>query len=216
MKKAVALCFAVCIIAGGCCNQNRLSPVPWADFTSPGSGHVPLAGSPEVAVTVRTDSGQAITVFGHRFDTGGEQRWIHGRSDTGMEPTDEIRISEGPFWTTGPVSEVDPRLVEFQIMEDSIQSIQARGGRPVWSQYSDAPEIYFEVNGYTVGVKPYTAHEGFLKRIHIDAPEGRSGNEVTVIGYYSRSAATSALEYPRKKCIWCGDTQVCTADARCT
>ncbi len=210
MKKAVALLLAVCIVAGGCCNQNRLSPVSWVNFTSPDSGLVRIAGPSDIAVTVRTDSGQAITVFGHKFDTGGEQLWIHGRSDTGMEPTDAIRVSEGPFWTREPVSEDG-----FRRMESDIESILARGGQPVWADYSDAPEIYFDVNGYVVGVKPYTAHEGFLKRIHIDAPEGRSGNDVTVIGYYSRSTATSALEYPRTKCIWCGDTQVCTANARC-
>jgi len=76
-------------------------------------------------------------------------------------------------------------------------------------------EMCFEVEGLVACVKPWTAHEGFLERVHIDVPKNRKFDEVTVIGYYSRSTHVSAMEFPRKQCIWCGDVQICSAGAVC-
>jgi hypothetical protein len=207
----IVLVVVVIFVFGKCCDRNRLEPVSWVDFLAADSAMTRVDfASFDVPVTVRTDSGQSITVFGHPIDTRGEQWWIYGPGDTGITPTALIDLADSPFWSVQPIG----RDI-LAVKEDSVSARTTRGDPAVFAGISEPAEIYFDINGYAVGVKPYTMDEGILQRIHIDAPEGRYGDEVTVIGYYSRSVATSALVDPLKKCIWCGDTQVCSARPQC-
>jgi len=185
---------------------DRLPGVAWEDFEAGKS----LMPSPlDVAVTVRTDPAVSVTIFGQPFDTNGEQWWIHGRSGE-TEATRQVKDPDRLFWTTEPVDPAEYLRYEAEIG----RSLEA--GEPVpFDDYPEPPEVYFRVNGYSVAVKLWTRHEGQLERIHIDTPTGRSGEHVTVIGYYSRSASTTALEFPRTRCIWCGEIEVCTANPQC-
>ena len=78
-----------------------------------------------------------------------------------------------------------------------------------------AADVCFEVDGWMVCLKPWTAHEGFLERVHIDVPRNRKFNEITVLGIYSRAADVSALALPALPCVWCGRIQICSAGAEC-
>lgn len=79
----------------------------------------------------------------------------------------------------------------------------------------EPPPVCFEVEGLMICLKPWTAHEGFLERVHIDYPDNAKFNEVTVVGHYSRSARVTALRFPAMPCVWCGRVQVCSAGAGC-
>lgn len=182
--------------------QERPQGTPWETFRAEREDLMPQeAALFDVGVTVRTGVGEAVTIFGHRLETNGEQRWIHGPSEDGTEPTDPLSFEEPPFWTHRQIEE--ETLLRFEAMVEQ-------------RKLTEPPDtVFFSVNGIAVGFEARTKDEGILRRIHIDTPEGRYGDEVTVIGYYSRSAATTALELPLKRCVWCGDVQVCTANAQC-
>jgi hypothetical protein len=184
-------------------NAQEVQPLRWDDFREkyPQTSEQDPAAFP-LPVTVRTTPGKSVTVFGRRFETNGEQWWVHGRSGD-REPTQPMEGVEQPFWTSEPA-----RMEVFQRYERMLEAGETPGDIV-------PPELYFEVNGWAVGVKAWTQHEGILRRIHIDVPDNPKENEVTVIGYYSRSWATTALELPRTACKWCGDVQVCTADPQC-
>jgi len=210
MKKAVAvfLCLGAASLSAcaQCEPQERPQGTPWETFqTEREDDLMPQeAARFDVAVTVRTEPGDTVTIFGRPIGTDGEQLWIHGRSEDGTEPTKPLSFEEPPFWT--------PRQIE----EDSLLALEAPVEKRGLTELPARPDsVFFRVNGIAVGFEARTEHEGILRRIHIDTPEGRYGDEVTVIGYYSRSAATTALEAPLKRCVWCGDVQVCTANAQC-
>jgi hypothetical protein len=187
---------------------------------------------PWVDVTVRTNPGQKLSVFGAEIRTEDEQRWIYG-----SEATNPLAFERPPFWVPAalePVTLGRLRTDHLQYLDQAVGGLEFDPGdeaarvRSLRRIQEDANaqfeqlasvessgEIYFPLNGKRVGVKLYTDHEGWLERIHIDTPEGRSGDEVTVIGYYSGSADPVALMRPRKSCIWCGDVQICSAGATC-
>jgi hypothetical protein len=122
----------------------------------------------------------------------------------------------------GPGSMETVRGQELIHLSDSLRALRPRPDR-VMALPRDSlalavlepAEMCFEVEGLVACVKPWTAHEGFLARVHIDVPKNRKFDEVTVIGYYSRSTHVSAMEFPKKQCIWCGDVQICSAGAVC-
>jgi hypothetical protein len=91
-----------------------------------------------------------------------------------------------------------------------IEAVEAVG--PV---VETAADVCFEVDGWMVCLKPWTAHEGFLQRVHIDVPRNRKFNEITVVGIYSKAADVSALALPALPCVWCGRIQVCSAGTEC-
>lgn len=115
MKRLLAL--FLCLGAAGitACQQDRAEDglrvpdtgprpggVEWGAFkSSPGREDlIPLKPNLfDVPVTVRTDSGRVVTVFGRQFDTEGEQVWIHGRSDDSGDPPRAQQFEEAPFWT---------------------------------------------------------------------------------------------------------------------
>jgi hypothetical protein len=200
--------------------QYRATELPWID------------------VTVRTNPGQELEVFGETMSTAGAQQWIYG---TGA--TNPGTFRESPFWVPQALDVDGTRVLRSEYMRDLSAAIRdmemqldlddeaarVRALRDIQEGISQQPvrvqqlqqveragEVYFRVNGKKIGVKLYTPDEGWLERIHIDAPEGRSGNEVTVVGYYSGSMKPKALAEPMKKCIWCGDVQVCSASATCS
>jgi hypothetical protein len=223
MKRAIFLLFAVAIAISSCCNRHRLEPVSWSEFQEAVELE-PLQPPLDVAVTVRTEAGQKITVFQETFETDDRQRWICGPYTAQGNPGGSSMGVYCPFETPNPeILESYIRLgAEFEIARDRETNLRAverdtvlPAVVPGWDDQDSVPQIYFSVNGRAIGIRPYTTHEGFLERIHIDAPEGRSGSDVTVIAYYSRSASPSAVTQPKKKCIWCGDTQVCSADPGC-
>jgi len=238
MKKALFLVLAVALAVGGCCNKNRLSSVGWEDWNPRQQGAEHEARDlPWIDVTVRTNPGQQFEVFGVPISTNGEQRWIHGDGATNL-----MTFPELPFWVRETLDVEGTRALREAYLRDLSEAIlnmelqmqpgdeaaRVRALRDVQEEISQQPvrvqqlqqveragEVYFRVNGRKIGVKLYTPDEGWLERIHIDAPEGRSGNEVTVVGYYSGSVKPMALAFPMKKCIWCGDVQVCSASAAC-
>jgi len=237
MKKALFLVLAVAVAVGSCCNRNRLPSVDWKDWNPNQEGASYQARDlPWVDVTVRTNPGQEVEVFGVRIGTEGSQQWIHG--DGASSPR---TLPEPPFWLptaleadgTGVlrdefmrdldelVRELETQgldeAVRMQEMEriQNLVRIQDRERAAELERIETAGEVYFRVNGQRVGVKLFTADEGWLERIHIDTPEGRSGDEVTIVGYYSGSMRPMALMYPMKKCIWCGEIEICSANATC-
>jgi hypothetical protein len=228
MKRAMILSITLCGAFGVSCasqdastggaateaeSQARPEAMRWDDSVMRAEGRAPIEF--DVPVSVRTEPGQGgITVFGQTIDTNGDQWWISGRSGDGKTatPKEGVTLDPSPFWSEAPFDRE-----AFVTLEREMASIRARGEEPDWDSLaaSEPPEIFFAVNGYALSVKPYTAHEGILRRIHIDTPENGDPNEATVIGYYSRSGARSALELPKKKCIWCGDVQICVPGATC-
>ena len=237
MKKALFLVLAVALAVGSCCNRNRLPSVKWKDWSrGPTGAQYQARDLPWIDVTVRTNPGQEVEDFGVRIGTEGSQQWIHGEGSTSPRT-----LSEPPFWLpaaldadgTGVlrdefIRDLDEAVGEMEIEGldeaarvqelariQSLVRIQDRARAAELDRVETAGEVYFRVNGQRIGVKLFTSDEGWLERIHIDTPEGRSGDEVTIVGYYSGSVEPIALMYPMKKCIWCGDIEICSANATC-
>jgi len=142
----------------------------------------------DIDVTVRTD-GRAVRISGQEIMTDGVQWWMQ---DTEPHLTvDRVRIKRPEFW------------VREHLVPD-------REG-----QLPEGQLIVLEVNGIAVAMTPWAEHEGILKRIHVDVPEGSVGQEVTIIGYYAGSTSERAIELPGKKCKWCGEVEVCGTNPTC-
>jgi len=227
----------VALAVGSCCNRNRLPSVDWKDWNPNQEGAIYQARDlPWIDVTVRTNPGQELEVFGVRIGTDGGQQWIHGDGATSPRT-----FPEPPFWLPARIDANSTDVLRGEFMRDldslvraaevveldeaarvqemariqNLVRIQNSERAAALERVETAGNVYFRVNGQRIGVKLFTADEGWLERIHIDTPEGRSGDEVTIVGYYSGSVKPMALMYPMKKCIWCGDIEICSANATC-
>jgi hypothetical protein len=177
----------------------------------------------DVAVTVRTGRGETVRVFGRPISTNFEQVVIHGHGESSRELGRQLGIPESPFWVRADLdTSLPPRLRELEsrlgplLRQGLVDVPSAMDSIAVLVDQRSGPlAILFPVNGIAVEVPLWTGHEGSLERIHIDAPIGRIGDEVTVIGYYSRSASPTAIELPKKVCRWCGDVEICVPGATC-
>lgn len=174
----------------------RPPAIPWAKWKDDNAGDVFVqdTSSFDVNVTARTVEGRGVTVSGQYMSTKGEQWWMqrHPRVDRRPE-----------FW------------VREQLGSPDIQALLEDEAWLERTPLTELPSISFEVNGTVIGMAPFSPHEGLLERIHVDVADGSSGEEVTVIGYYSQSTADVAMEKPRTRCIWCGEIEVCTVRPTC-
>lgn len=74
MKKTIVLLLAVVLAVGSCCNRHRLESTDWTDFAPHNPSLTPeITALLDISVTVRTEAGDSISVFGRRIGTDGAQ-----------------------------------------------------------------------------------------------------------------------------------------------